>query len=119
MKAIFNGLIIASVTATMAIAAPVASAKSYGYRGNDIAKYNRLVGKFAKKNCASLAKEHAKAQQLSGKKAKGTGAQITAGVLNNRGTTKGGLLVQLTGDVIKDAAIRRDASHAVMRAKGC
>ena len=102
-----------------ASAGDVASAKSYGYVNNDAAKYNRLVGKYIKKDCKWLAKENQKATKTAGKKAKGTGVQIGAGILNHGGTTKLGLATQITGDVIKAAAIRRDASAAVSKAKGC
>jgi len=111
--------IVITFFASAAQAGDVASAKSYGYVNNDAAKYNRLVGKYAKKDCKWLAKENKKAIKTAGKEAKGTGIQIGAGILNNGGTTKLGLATQITGDVIKDAAIRRDASEAVYTAKGC
>ena len=112
-------VILAAFSATTVQAGDVASAKSYGYVNNDAAKYDRLVKKYAKKDCKWLAKEHNKAIKTAGKEAKGTGIQIGAGILNHGGTTKLGLATKITGDVVKDAAIRRDASEAVYKAKGC
>ena len=116
---IFGTALIAAIIATQAHAGDVASAASYGYVNNDAAKYNRLVKKYAKKDCKWLANENKKTTKTAGKEAKGTGIQIGAGILNNNGTTKLGLATQLAGDAIKDAAIRRDASEAVADAKGC
>jgi hypothetical protein len=104
---------------TVAHAAPVKSAKSYGYRGDDIKKYDRLIGKYSKKKCGWVQKENVKATKVAGKKAKGTGGQVVAGLLNQRGTSGAGLLAQVGSNVVKDGALRRDASAAVLKAKAC
>lgn len=104
---------------TMAHAAPVKSAKSYGYRGDDIKKYDRLVVKYSKKRCSWVEKENKKATKVAGKKAKGTGGQIVAGLINQRGRSGAGLLAQVGSNVVKDGALRRDASAAVINAKAC
>ena len=118
-KLVLATAITIAVSTTSVLANEVASAGSYGYVNNDAAKYNRLVKKYVKKDCKWLAKENQKATKTAGKTAKGTGVQIGAGILNHGGTTKLGLATKITGDVIKDAAIRRDASEAVSDAKGC
>ena len=110
---------IAFSIASPANAGSVASAKSFGYRNKDAAKYERLVVKYAKKPCNWVSKENRKAQKIAGKKTKGTGLQIAGAVLNQGGGSGGGLLAQVGGNVVKDAALRRDASKAVLAAKAC
>lgn len=114
-------LIIATCLAVgaPALAGDIASAKSNGYRGKDIKKYDKMVKQYTKKSCSDVKTINTKAQKVAGKKAKGTGTQIAAGVLNQNGTSGAGLLASVTGNVVKDSAIRRDASHAVLKAKAC
>ncbi|MBS8225678.1 hypothetical protein [Vannielia litorea] len=111
-------LAASAMIASAGQAAPVASAKSHGYRGEDAAKYQRLVGKYSKQRCGALAKEYGKAAKIAGKgAAKGKGLQVV-GALIGRGK-KAGIAAEIGGNVVQDAAIRRDASRAVYVAKGC
>lgn len=112
------GFLIVSLS-TMPSLAAVKSASSYGYRGQDVQTYDRLVNKFSKWKCSKVEKNVASAEKLMGKDAKGTGIQVAAGVANANGTTKSGLLAQVAGNVAKDAALRRDAGNAVLRANTC
>ncbi|MCO6381847.1 MAG: hypothetical protein JXQ91_04330 [Vannielia sp.] len=98
-------------------AAPVASAKSHGYRGEDAAKYQRLVGEYARQSCKALAREYSKAAKLAGKREKGTGLQVV-GALIGRGKAAG-VAAEIGGNVVKDAALRRDAAKSVYTAKRC
>ena len=110
---------VAITSATASIAGTIKSAKSYGYRGDDIKKYDRLVKEYTKKQCAWVAEEQARTTKIAGKKAKGTGGQVLAGVINSNGTSGAGLLTQVGSNVVKDAALRRDAATAVLKAKAC
>jgi hypothetical protein len=103
----------------IAMAGTVKSAKAHGYRGQDIKKYNRLITKFTKKKCSWVKEERTRTTKLAGEKAKGNGGQALARVLNSNGTSGAGLLAQVGSNVVKDAALRRDASTAVLQAKVC
>ncbi len=116
------GTILAVLAASVMLAgtgsaAPIASAKSHGYRGEDAAKYQRLVGKYAGMGCKALAQEYGKAAKIAGKTQKGTGMQVV-GALIGRGK-KAGVVAEIGGNVVKDAALRRDAAESVYIAKGC
>ena len=116
------GTVLATMAASMMIATsagagPVASAASHGYRGQDAAKYQRLVAGYAKRDCRALAREYGKAAKLAGKREKGTGLQVMGAILG-RGN-KAGIAAEIGGNVVKDAALRRDAAKSVYVAKGC
>ncbi|QDC09967.1 hypothetical protein FHY55_12260 [Oceanicola sp. D3] len=110
-------LTASAMLASTGHAAPIASAKSHGYRGQDAVKYQRLVGSYAKRDCRALAKEYGKAAKIAGKASKGRGLQV-AGALLGRGK-KAGIAAEIGGNVVKDAALRRDAARSVYKAKGC
>ncbi|SIN87627.1 hypothetical protein [Vannielia litorea] len=120
MRVLATFLAVLAACGTLAAAAgaaPVASAKSHGYRGDDAAKYQRLVGEYARLNCKTLAREYGKAAKLAGKHEKGTGLQVM-GALIGRGKVAGAA-AEIGGNVVKDAALRRDAAKSVYIAKGC
>lgn len=110
-------LAASAMIASAGHAAPVASAKSHGYRGEDAVKYQRLVGSYARQGCKQLAQEYGKAAKLAGKREKGTGLQVM-GALIGRGKAAG-VAAEIGGNVVKDAALRRDAAKSVYKAKGC
>ncbi len=120
MRLIATTLAVLAACGTLAgglEAAPVASAKSHGYRGADAAKYQRLVGTYAKRSCKQLAQEYSKSAKLAGKREKGTGLQVV-GALIGRGKAAG-VAAEIGGNVVKDAALRRDAAKSVYKAKRC